>query len=144
MIYRADLIAEARTWLGTPFVHQQSRKGIASDCIGFVGGVAVALRVPCALEWSHDERFKNYARTPDPDLLLRACDEYMDQVPRHTTRPGDVLVMKFQKEPMHFGYLSAPGYMIHCYEPRGGVVEHGIDPKWSQRILRTYRLRGLD
>ena len=34
------IIAEARSWLGTPWHHQASLKGVGCDCIGFVRGVA--------------------------------------------------------------------------------------------------------
>ncbi len=37
---RAALIAEARTWIGTPWHHQAAVKGAGCDCIGFVRGVA--------------------------------------------------------------------------------------------------------
>jgi cell wall-associated NlpC family hydrolase len=31
---REAVIAEARTWLGTPWHHQASLKGVGCDCIG--------------------------------------------------------------------------------------------------------------
>jgi cell wall-associated NlpC family hydrolase len=33
------VIAEAMTWLGTPYRHQGSRKGVGCDCLGLVRGV---------------------------------------------------------------------------------------------------------
>ncbi len=49
-----DVIAEARTWLGTPWHHQASVKGVGCDCIGFVRGVAEKFvgRVPLALDYT--------------------------------------------------------------------------------------------
>jgi NlpC/P60 family putative phage cell wall peptidase len=39
MASRADTIAEARLWIGTPYAHQASLKGVSCDCLGLVRGV---------------------------------------------------------------------------------------------------------
>src|SRR5437667_3934403 len=36
---RSLLIAEARAWIGTPYRHQASLKGVGCDCLGLVRGV---------------------------------------------------------------------------------------------------------
>ena len=36
---RADIIVEARAWIGTPYRHQASLKGVGCDCLGLVRGV---------------------------------------------------------------------------------------------------------
>ena len=36
---REQALAEARTWLGTPYQHQASLKGAGCDCLGLVRGV---------------------------------------------------------------------------------------------------------
>jgi hypothetical protein len=41
MFTRDAVIAEARSWLGTPWHHQASLKGVGCDCIGFIRGVAL-------------------------------------------------------------------------------------------------------
>ena len=33
------IIAEARSWIGTPYRHQASLKGVGCDCLGLVRGV---------------------------------------------------------------------------------------------------------
>jgi len=43
MVTRAEIIAEARTWLKTPWRHQGRLKGIACDCVGHI--VCVPARV---------------------------------------------------------------------------------------------------
>ena len=35
----ADIVSAARGWLGTPYAHQASLKGIGTDCLGLVRGV---------------------------------------------------------------------------------------------------------
>jgi NlpC/P60 family putative phage cell wall peptidase len=33
------IVAEARSWIGTPYHHQASLKGVGCDCIGLVRGI---------------------------------------------------------------------------------------------------------
>jgi hypothetical protein len=53
--------------------------------------------------------------------------------------------MRFNADPQHFGFLSGsePDYLIHAYAGARRVVEHSIDAVWRGRILRAYRLRGV-
>lgn len=39
VISRAMIVIEARSWLGTPYRHQASVKGVGCDCLGLVRGV---------------------------------------------------------------------------------------------------------
>ena len=32
--FSARVVAEARSWIGTPYVHQAARKGAGTDCLG--------------------------------------------------------------------------------------------------------------
>ena len=36
---RTDIVAAARTWIGTPYRHQASLKGVGCDCLGLLRGV---------------------------------------------------------------------------------------------------------
>ncbi len=135
----------AQRWLGTPFHHQASLRYVGVDCIGLIVGVARDLGLPGALEWAADKRYRGYSREPNPVLLEQACDEYLD-VPTGPERLGDVLLLTYAREPMHFGFVSCldPRQMIHAYGTVGRVVENGIDAKWQRRMIRRYRLRGLE
>jgi len=146
MLSRADILYEARRWIGTAYQHQAAIRGIGCDCIGFVAGVALAIGVPEAREWRDDPALRNYSREPDADRLLEACDRLMVRIDRAQALPGDVLVMRFESgRERHFGYLtqSDPDYMIHAWAPAGRVAEHIVNRRWSERITRVYRFRGL-
>lgn len=39
MVTREAVIAAARSWLGTPYHHQASRKGVGCDCLGLIRGI---------------------------------------------------------------------------------------------------------
>jgi NlpC/P60 family putative phage cell wall peptidase len=145
MIDRAAIVAEARTWIGTRWQHQASLKGVACDCIGLVAGVARSLGLKAADEFDTTPNLRSYGRQPDPALLLAGCDRLLERVTLSETDRGDVLVMKFQKEPQHFAIVSEldPPYMVHALAHSRRVVEHRVDALWLSRIVRVYRFRGV-
>ena len=143
MIARAAIIATAREWLGTRWQHQASLKGIGCDCIGLIVGVAHECGVAEAAAWAVDSRGQGYGRAPDPAMLLAACADYLNPLPKVAARPADILLMRFSKEPQHFAILSVGGNIIHAYAQARRVVEHRLDALWRSRIVGAYALRGV-
>lgn len=143
-ITRADLVAEARSWLGTRYRHQGRRKGVGVDCIGLVGGVALACGVRNAAAWMSDPDMHNYARTPDPTMLRRALAQYLDPVGTSRALPGDVLLFALERQPRHFALLVAPGRVIHAYALLAArcVVEQSL-PIARAQLLGAYRFEGV-
>lgn len=144
-----DIVQEAREWLGTRWQHQACLKGVACDCIGLIGGVAAATGISDAWVTDRSVHLRNYGPTPLPGPLLQGCYDFLDPV--HPTRLelaqlGDILIMRYDREPGHFGILSNlnPLRMIHSHAqyPRK-VVENTIDAVWRDRIVRIFRFRGL-
>ena len=39
MLIRRDVIHAARGWIGTPYHHQASARGVGTDCLGLLRGV---------------------------------------------------------------------------------------------------------
>lgn len=144
MTTRADIVAEARTWIGTRWQHQQRLKGVATDCLGLIGGVAVELGLPGAQEWANDPAYHCYGPAPDSRLLISGCDKFMDRIAIIEAQPGDVLIMSFEKDPQHFGIVSQvdPLYLIHAYAVARKVVENGIGMA-RVKVVRAYRYRGV-
>jgi NlpC/P60 family putative phage cell wall peptidase len=145
VIARGAVVVEARAWVGTRWQHQARLKGIGTDCIGLVAGVADALGVPEARAFFAAPEWHNYGREPDAAMLLGGCDRFLDRVPVADARAGDVLVMRFAENPQHFAIVSndAPQRIIHAYAQARRVVEHGLDALWRSRIVRAYRFRGI-
>jgi cell wall-associated NlpC family hydrolase len=140
-----DVVNVARTWLGTKWRHQGRVKGVAVDCIGLVGGVALELGIEGAAEWAADASLHRYGRLPDPVLLFGGCERFMDRIAAADIRIGDVVVMAFDRDPQHFAIVSdiEPMYLIHAYTAVRKVVENGAGI-WRGRILRAYRFRGIE
>jgi cell wall-associated NlpC family hydrolase len=144
LVSGADVVACARTWIGTPFQHQQRIKGLAVDCAGLVIGVARELGlVPAEFDVTH------YSRQPDGVSIQRWCQEHMLCVEQSAMRPGDVVVVAFDVRPQHLGivgnYWHGGMSMIHAYEHAmvHKVVEHRLLFSQAMRFSAAYRLRGV-
>lgn len=151
MTTRSQIVAEARTWIGTKYRHQGRKKGVAVDCIGLVGGVALACGISGAREWLADKTLHSYARSPDPTLLLDSCVRFMDRAPSYArASAGDVLLFSLQGEPRHFAFVSevngaGPTHIIHAYALMvvRGVCEQAL-PVANARVIAAYSFRGIE
>ena len=144
---RAAIVAEARTWLGTPFSHQASLRGVGTDCVGLVFGVARSLGLPDAARFAASARYTGYSRQPDGRTLVSGCAEFLDPIPLNTVQPGDILLLHFGHDPMHLSLVTEtdPLRVIHALGvTTHNVAEHRIDATWHARIARAYRFRGID
>lgn len=139
------VVAEARDWerQKTRFQHQARLKGVATDCVGLVLGVAFNAGVPNAAAAIHDPACGNYARSPDPATLLMLCEKYLDRIAVSRIQPGDVLMMRFEDEPQHFAIVTAvdPLAIVHAHATVRRVVEHRVDALWRSRLVGAWRFR---
>jgi hypothetical protein len=69
--------------------------------------------------------------------------ELLDPIPAAAVDVGDVLVMRFERDPQHFALVSqrTPLHIIHAYAQAKKVVEHIVDATWRKRIVKAYRFR---
>ncbi len=104
------IVAEARTWLDTPFEGQQACKGAGCDCKGLIVGVARELGLPeASSRWA---RINDYQRA-DADLLRAGLADMMDEV--DTPMAGDVLLIRIgvPPKPQHMAIYCGDNRMIH-------------------------------
>jgi NlpC/P60 family putative phage cell wall peptidase len=141
----ADVVADARLWMATPYVHQARVRGVGTDCIGMIGGIARDRGDSAGLAWEVDHEAHAYGRVPSARMLLTMAARYLDQIDASEVGLGDVVLMKFAVDPQHFALVSRvdPVYIIHASSSAGRVVENRLDEKWRSRIVRAYRFRGL-
>jgi len=137
MTTRMDVIAEARSWLGTPFQHQASLKGVGCDCIGLVKGVGLALHLA-----DYDENkakpFLNYRMMPDSKKMREALAIFFAPIQVSEATLADILFLAWTKEPQHLAIITDRG-IIHSYSGVGKVVEHSLDERWKKRVTAAYR-----
>lgn len=135
MIDRADIVATARSWLGTPFHHQGRVKRVGVDCAGLIIGVARELGLPA-------EDLTGYGRRPDSGELERLCREQMRPIALKAARPGDVYLIEIDGRPQHLAFATDVG-LLHAYAPARKVVEHCIDAGWRARLVAAFALPGI-
>lgn len=131
-VTREELLAEARTWIGVPWVHQ-GRNRFGVDCIGLLLVVGWKLGLS-------DYDVTGYGRVPNGDFMLRECARLL--VPTAAERPGDVLLMRFKREPQHLAFVTDRG-MLHAYAGAGRVVETTMPRQWRDRIVGVYSIPGV-
>lgn len=131
MITRADIIAEALSWRGTPHVHQASAKGVGADCKGLVAGVARELGMA---EGQSAYALMTGYHGVDPRLLKQGLAEVFE--PASAMRPGDVLLLKMLGKPQHLAILVGER-IVHTYARGPGMVI-------TSRLAAALRLWPLD
>jgi NlpC/P60 family putative phage cell wall peptidase len=134
MTTRADVIAEARSWLGTPFAHQGRLRGVGVDCAGIVIGVAHALGIS---DFDHS----GYGREPHGAMLTRLLNEHLIAIP--VTEPAAVLEIAFAREPQHLAILTDVDTIVHAYQRIGACREHSFGAHWRRRVRGIYRFPGV-
>lgn len=139
---REAALAEAQDWVGTPYQHQASVKGVGSDCLGLIRGVWRSL-------YGHEPETPP-AYTPDwaeekgEETLLEAASRWLS--PQTDPQPGDVLVFRLKpgRPCKHVGILSGQGdRVLHAYWGRA-VVESWLYPFWSRRIAAAFSFPDLE
>jgi cell wall-associated NlpC family hydrolase len=143
MTTRAEIVAIARSLVGTPYAHQGRVAGLSLDCAGVPVFIAKAIGFPV-------EDFIAYGRLPVPAQMRAKLDEHLDRVPKAGMQIGDVVWIRFESEPQHLGILADYAHggfsLIHANNGGGkhGVVEHRLDEAWARRIVAVWRYRGVE
>lgn len=150
MNYQLREVAEAaKSFIDVPFIHQGRGREEGMDCIGLVIAAYEAVGwTPLSPNTTYVD---NYRMIPEGAMI----EDYMaleaDLVERKDAGPGDVVLMRFAKEPQHLGVLAdgPPGteglYMVHSVNGAmgaEGVVMCSYDIKHQQRTKSIWRLRG--
>lgn len=143
-----DIVAAARSWLGTRFLHQGRLKRSGStaggvDCLGLLVGVAAELRL-CDSAGKTLTGFDrvDYGHNPERYTLQSALETLLTPIPCDAIQPGDVALMTLERSPQHVGIISdhPDGLgLIHAYASARKVVEHRLDESWRRRIIAAYR-----
>lgn len=132
-----DVIVKAREWLGTPYHHQASVKGVGCDCIGLVRGVYHELYgiMPPVFTYSPD-----WGDSNGNEDLMDAGFKYLEPVAPGDTRPGDVIGVRWRQDRVvkHVMILTGPSRAIHAYN-RAPVCEINLSDWWRRRIAVVFR-----
>jgi cell wall-associated NlpC family hydrolase len=125
MATRAEIVAEARSWIGTPYRDHGRIKGQGTDCVGLpvmvcrnVGLVAPDFDVP------------PYTQHPDGVTLMTWCRDLMTRVPKEKMQIGDLLVFAITVYPQHLAILGD-------YAHGGFSIIHASSDKRVMRVVES-------
>ncbi|MGB5558483.1 MAG: NlpC/P60 family protein [Paracoccaceae bacterium] len=135
-----EVVALARGWIGTPYVHQASAKGAGTDCLGLLRGIwresfgAEPVAVPpYSPDWSEPQQ---------DEALWRAARQHLLEKPLADLAPGDVLLFRMRDGSVakHLGIAAQTGAtptFIHAYSGHS-VVESPLSDPWQRRIVSCF------
>jgi len=134
----ARIIAAARGWIGTPYRHQASLKGVGCDCLGLLRGVwrerygAEPESMPAyAADW---------AEAGGSEQLATAARRHLIELDVSEAEPGDVLLFRWRPHlpAKHAAILVERQRMIHAYDG-AAVCEVFYAPFWRRRAAFAFR-----
>jgi NlpC/P60 family putative phage cell wall peptidase len=135
--FRHRIVAEARSWIATPYHHQASLKGVGCDCLGLVRGVWRALIGPepeATGAYSPD-----WAEALGIERLAVAAGRHMTAVPVTAAGCGDVVLFRWRDElpAKHAAILTGEGTFIHAYSG-AAVCESPYGSWWRKHAAFAF------
>lgn len=132
------VVIEALAWIGTPYRHQGSRKGIGCDCLGLVRGV---WRAVYGRELEHPGAYAaDWSQTGEGDRLANAARRHFRQKEVPALAPGDVLLFRWRPNwpARHVGIAVGVDAFVHAYEGASAVTRSPLVPQWRRRIAAVF------
>lgn len=138
--FQARILAEARSWIGTPYRHQGSVKGAGTDCLGLLRGIWRAIH---GAEPEAVPRYtEDWAEPGRVEVLLAAADRWLVRKPLAAPAQADVLLFRMRDGSIakHLGLAAEVGTeasFVHAYSGHG-VIESPLSGPWARRIVGRY------
>ena len=136
------VVAAARSWIGTPYVHRASLKGVGADCLGLLRGGwrdVLACEPEDVPQYSADW---NDMRRDEP--LWGSCLRHMSVKGVDADAAGDVVLFRMRDaaSAKHLGIQARGGAQasfIHAYSGHG-VLETSLSAPWRRRIVARFAI----
>ena len=134
------VLAIARVWLGTPYLHQSSLQGVGCDCLGLARGIWRALHGDEPWEVPPDSR--DWGEAGKREVLAEAARTALIEIPLDAAGPGTLILFRMGSgvPAKHCGLLGESVIrpsLIHAYD-RSGVVDEAFTSAWSRRATFAF------
>jgi NlpC/P60 family putative phage cell wall peptidase len=142
-IERSYVVAEALSWLGTPFHHAARVKGCGVDCVNLLVAVfsATGVCTPFSLpSYAQDWHIHN-----GDALFLHGLANYADKLAEtDSILPGDIVMFKYGRHAAHGAIIVEYPQVVHAWKDAGSVVlsNVAVGPLHT-RVDSFWRMRGL-
>ena len=130
-------VAEARTWLGTPYLHQGSLKHRGVDCLGLLRGVYREIYnrdTPDPIDYSPD-----WGEAEGEERMRAAAFKYLEPVPLSSMGFGCVILIRWKKGRIakHSMIMTSDKTAIHAYN-NSPVSEINLNKWWLSRVAYAF------
>jgi NlpC/P60 family putative phage cell wall peptidase len=133
----STVVGEALDWVGTPYRHQGSRKGVGCDCLGLLLGVWRALYG--AEPEKPGAYAPDWAEAGGEDRFLDAARRHCVAKPLAELCAGDLVLFRWRPHlpAKHAGIMVGPDRFVHAYQG-SAVVISALVPQWRRRIAGVF------
>ncbi len=133
---RSDIIAAARGWLGTPYRHQASCRGVGSDCLGLIRGI---WREVYGTEPERPPAYgASWTDTSSAEILADAARRHLIEIPCTEFRSGDLLLMDLAgqvRKTVHRPHrFPTPADLVNFVQDGMAELTADLKPRQKQRI----------
>jgi len=139
---RAEIVAVARGWIGTPYHHQASTRGVGADCLGLVRGVWREL-YGCEAEMP-PAYTRDWAEAVGEETLLAAAARHLVPLDPSRAEAGDVVVFRLRSGLVakHAAILTSRDAFVHAMEGCP-ACEVALTGWWRRRIAGAFSFPGV-
>ena len=137
-----DVVTIARSWIGTPYVHQASVKGAGCDCLGLLRGVWRELHgedaetpPPYSPDW---------AEAHSEETLRDALARHLREINVKDIAPGDIALFRMvaRGPAKHCGIIGDKDgalTLIHARQNKR-VSEEAFTAAWRRKLAFAFRI----
>ena len=132
------VVAGAMNWIGTPYRHQASRKGVGCDCLGLVRGV---WREVYGRDAEHPGAYAaDWSEAGEGDRLAEGLRRHCREKDTTDVTAGDLLLFRWRSHwpARHLGIAVGVDRFVHAYEGASAVVLSPLVPQWRRRIAAVF------
>lgn len=141
---RERIIAEALSWVGTPYHDHACLKGVGVDCARLLEGVAKGVEL-IPQDWEAPLYHPNgYLHKADNVMLDTILALGGVQVSAWSAEPGDILLFQMPNTLAygHAGILLPERRFIHAVE-RHTVMHHQLTGRWARALGAAVTMPGI-
>jgi NlpC/P60 family putative phage cell wall peptidase len=133
-----QVVSIARSWIGTPYIHQASLKGVGCDCLGLLRGVwrefhgrEPELPPPYSADW---------AEASGRETMAEAAARHMQAINVGDFAAGDVILFRWREglPAKHCAIATSGKTMVHAHDG-AAVAEVAVGRWWRRHLVFAFQ-----
>lgn len=147
MTTRDEIISEALTWVGTPYIKKGTPiKGKSSDCASLLLGVGKAVGIFSEPSQMPPYQSNRHLFKTDQEYVAQLIAHGFTQINPKEAQAGDVVlfVMGNSQPASHTAILVENDRMVHAWQTVRKVALNRFDERWRKRARYAFRFPGIE